>query len=559
MGGIGKAVVSRIAAFKPLASGGAKGAGKGGKGAIEPKGRRPLPALGRVQGVIQEWKGTWGWVKPAAAIEHPRVNKSGLVYLQKADVRTSVDHDKLIAGVRLEFSLFTDERGLGAADVGLAKGDGKALAKNKEVGAAVADNIGPLPEGWTKHWSLEHEQHFYWHAATKKTSWTRPGADGDPDAPDKGEAEFPPGWTEEYDADAKQTYYWHAPTRTTQWERPQAEKTAKAAAGQEGGDADAKARAEAAADEKGEMNEGARALGQQRVRGMVTRWEKFFGWISPLQELAPDLQALLAREDGKRHVYCNWRNVRKGDTLKVGSVVSFKLYADANGLGASEVQLHREGDDALPEDEGDEALEEEYADDLPGMEADAAAQENDFGVADVVATEEDEEAPLPQGWEQLWSEEHESHYYWHKPTKEASWERPPPEEDGAPAPSSAQPKVWEGESSQSGASRLATPMTPLLSQPGRSMTPITPGAAKAVATPRAGGGAPMTRVGGAMAAAGDDMIGTHAPPKGFAKAAGKGGLGKTAQFGKGAMGKTAQPRSFPQVQAWPATKRPRNF
>ncbi|CAJ1444752.1 unnamed protein product [Effrenium voratum] len=38
--------------------------------------------------------------------------------------------------------------------------------------------------------------------------------------------------------------------------------------------------------------------------------------------------------------------------------------------------------------------------------------------------EEDPEAPLPPGWEQHWSEEHGSFYYWHRPTKQSSWERP---------------------------------------------------------------------------------------------------------------------------------------
>merc|ERR1712060_32409 len=36
-------------------------------------------------------------------------------------------------------------------------------------------------------------------------------------------------------------------------------------------------------------------------------------------------------------------------------------------------------------------------------------------------------------------------------------------------------KVWEGEGAEEGAAHLATPLTPLESQEGKEMTPITPG------------------------------------------------------------------------------------
>merc|ERR1712176_1625477 len=67
-------------------------------------------------------------------------------------------------------------------------------------------------------------------------------------------------------------------------------------------------------------------------------------------------------------------------------------------------------------------------------------------------------------------------YYWHKSTKVAAWERPsmPVDEDEE----DEEEKVWEGEGAETGAPHMATPFTPLVSQPGRAMTPETPVAAQ---------------------------------------------------------------------------------
>merc|ERR1712217_572553 len=90
--------------------------------------------------------------------------------------------------------------------------------------------------------------------------------------------------------------------------------------------------------------------------------------------------------------------------------------------------------------------------------------------------EEDDDAndgPLMPGWEQHWSDENECYYYWHKATKIAAWERPamPVGDDEE---EQEEEKVWEGEGAEEGASQMATPFTPLVSQAGRAMTPETP-------------------------------------------------------------------------------------
>ncbi|OLQ07240.1 hypothetical protein AK812_SmicGene9340 [Symbiodinium microadriaticum] len=48
----------------------------------------------------------------------------------------------------------------------------------------------------------------------------------------------------------------------------------------------------------------------------------------------------------------------------------------------------------------------------------------------------DSDAPLLPGWEQHWSEEHSCVYYWHKATKQSSWERP-----ALPVQGGAEPQV----------------------------------------------------------------------------------------------------------------------
>merc|ERR1719373_1172656 len=57
---------------------------------------------------------------------------------------------------------------------------------------------------------------------------------------------------------------------------------------------------------------------------------------------------------------------------------------------------------------------------------------------------EEKEGPLLPGWEQHWSDEHSCYYYWHKATKQSSWERPAmpvDDDDEAPAPSAATPRT----------------------------------------------------------------------------------------------------------------------
>eukprot|EP00811_Abedinium_folium_P004159 NODE_13827_length_1144_cov_5.941003.p1 GENE.NODE_13827_length_1144_cov_5.941003~~NODE_13827_length_1144_cov_5.941003.p1 ORF type:complete len:257 (+),score=77.48 NODE_13827_length_1144_cov_5.941003:81-773(+) len=89
------------------------------------------------------------------------------------------------------------------------------------------------------------------------------------------------------------------------------------------------------------------------------------------------------------------------------------------------------------------------------------------------------DGPLLPGWEQQWSDDHHCRYFWHKATRQSSWERPAvPTETAVKSGVANRPlmdKLWDGEGAEEGAAHMATPMTPMVSSSGKSMTPLTPG------------------------------------------------------------------------------------
>merc|ERR1712187_30029 len=124
-------------------------------------------------------------------------------------------------------------------------------------------------------------------------------------------------------------------------------------------------------------------------------------------------------------------------------------------------------------------------------------EEPSHGLAELTAGgDEDMGGALLPGWVQHWSEEHKCHYYWHAATKIASWERPavPDEDDDEDNPENeGDGKLWDGEGSEEGAAHIATPFTPLVSNPGRMMTPATPVKTNLNGSPAAVGTAPSKR------------------------------------------------------------------
>mmetsp|Transcript_51767 Transcript_51767/g.160595 ORF Transcript_51767/g.160595 Transcript_51767/m.160595 type:complete len:555 (+) Transcript_51767:63-1727(+) len=439
-------------------------------------GDRKLIHEGRILGTAHEWNNTWGWIVPLQKISHPlfRGNK---IYCHRKDVH--VPGGALVPGSTVDFLLYADGRGLGAGDV-------------REAEAGAAAGTGPtedelLPEGWEKIWSDEHGEYYYWNKESKESSWVPPEM---PEAPEQEEGTLPEGWSKQFDPENNEYYYWHAATKTTTWERPKVPAAdAAAPAGEEEEPAPDEAEPEAQPDADGPV------LGQQRVKGKVEKWQGFFGWIAPLEDLGEDLKPLL--ENRQDRIYCNWRDIREGTTIEAGSLVEFLLYADDNGLAASDVRLQKDADaeaesaakaaptpgkrgrgakrraPAPPKDAMAE-LERQWAEQDAQLGLDepkSAAPEPAHGVAEA---QETEDGPLLPGWEQHWSEEHSCFYYWHKTAKQASWERP-----CLPGVSGEKrdEKVWEGEGAEEGAAKLATPITPVASWAGKEITPLTPATA----------------------------------------------------------------------------------
>jgi len=86
----------------------------------------------------------------------------------------------------------------------------------------------PLPPGWTEVTDKKTGKIYYYHKATKKTSWKRPEPEPEPEPeeeeeipePEPEEDPLPPGWTEVTDKKSGKTYYYHKATKKTTWKRP---------------------------------------------------------------------------------------------------------------------------------------------------------------------------------------------------------------------------------------------------------------------------------------------------------------------------------------------------
>jgi len=449
-----------------------KGNGKWGKGppawaqktAKEDmlKGRK-LVSDSRFVGSICEWHRSWGWIEPLTEVSHAQIKKNkGRIYVNRSDTRSAVRMD---VGTKLDFQIYCDARGLGAVDCV----EVQAVAVKAAAAVAAADDEADLPEGWEKHWSAEHSEYFYWNQLTKETSWVPPRTVSEKDTDDP----LPQGWAKEFDSENQEWYYWDKVNKKASWDRPEAPAKRKADQQVGGrGSLEKKAKLEGVASV-------APVLGQQRVRGRVVEWHGFYGSILPLQELSEDLRPLLQLGEGK--IYLNWRDVHPGLEMEVEMEVDFMLYEDDNGLAASDVRLPGQAkavgskQAALASSLGNRWAQEDEATAGDEDEAAAAAEQGD---------DEENEGPLLPGWEQVWSDEHQRHYYWHKAAKIAAWERPSlPAEDGEQEAeerlAEGEDKVWDGEGLESVTSHKATPMTPLVSSATRAMTPATPGVSQA--------------------------------------------------------------------------------
>mmetsp|Transcript_20849 Transcript_20849/g.58507 ORF Transcript_20849/g.58507 Transcript_20849/m.58507 type:complete len:378 (+) Transcript_20849:184-1317(+) len=73
-----------------------------------------------ITGEVLEWKGTFGWVKCSAEIDHPAASRrGGKVYVHQRDLLDDVQ--ELSEGASVSFQLYVDPSGLGGEEVALCR------------------------------------------------------------------------------------------------------------------------------------------------------------------------------------------------------------------------------------------------------------------------------------------------------------------------------------------------------------------------------------------------------------------------------------------------------
>eukprot|EP00933_Yihiella_yeosuensis_P052167 TRINITY_DN50180_c0_g1_i1.p1 TRINITY_DN50180_c0_g1~~TRINITY_DN50180_c0_g1_i1.p1 ORF type:complete len:613 (-),score=134.24 TRINITY_DN50180_c0_g1_i1:85-1923(-) len=451
----------------------------------------------RVQGTLSQWKGSFGWVEPLQTVKHPLAKQNGgRIYVHRSDIRKSAFLPPV--GSQVDFLLYSDAQGLGASDL-------IPIEKVKaETSIASQAKDRPLPAGWKKVWSEEHNQHYFWNSETKESSWTRPdlteeeaqqAQNADAEQNEDEEKPLPEGWTRVWDPERDHWYYWHKATRTASWERPAEEEEGRNEGQdqeqEEDGDDDEYDEGDEEMDDSGDAD----VLAQQRVNGKIVDWSGISGWIRPQKDLSGDLHPLLHNSEDR--IYVNWRDVQKSLHPEVGALVDFLVYADDNGLGAKDVRPQGELQDLAktrqqqPRNGGKRRRRgSANSDPLAQLEKQWAKQDANLGVKPGVVKMEQEafewpskeevEGPLLPGWVEKWSKVHESAYYWHEPTGQSTWDRPSmpinvdDEDDGGNANNTA------SKAPVSRTTDKATPLTPLTAEPGRAMTPLTPGEVEAL-------------------------------------------------------------------------------
>jgi len=418
--------------------------GLGAKGGKAPGGKPEAPVEKhvfteeRVKGYISQWQSTWGWVVPQQKIENPQgkflnTAPNPRIYFHINDARSGSPKAE---GDEISFFLYKDERGIGAADVTLKSEDeaegGEEMAEEavaEEAGEEGAEGEEAQEEAQVEEeWAPEAEDAGTWGGSALAKSTPKMAA-----APPK--ASIMPK--------AKATVMPKAKAATIQ---PKAAVAAVAPPAT-----------------SFPSFTSTRIGSKRRFRGKVNKWSGVFGWITPTDTLPEDLKSALMRFNAG--IYTSWRHLQQGIKPEAGIAVDFTVESDENGLVAldvgitmkagvnndpfAEVQkalggsigslkaelertalLEKKKAEAAAEPMEEEQQEEEqqegaYEKEAEAEEEQAYAEEESWEAPQASQeTSGEEEAPLPPGWEAIWSNEHECFYFWHKVSKTPAWERP---------------------------------------------------------------------------------------------------------------------------------------
>lgn len=280
--------------------------------------RTPLLSGQRLTGCILTWRGSYGWISADEPISHPSAARhGGSVFVSMTDVTDS--RLEMKEGVRVSFTTYVDSEGVGAADIWFSDGERCVDALSGLTGQTTVhvDGWPPTLEDCFKK-TFEH----FGQVASSKVSRPKQGSRS------SGELVFVEAaaaraaisamngklyggkplqvWVESSLPDGG---YSASPTPCPV--------PASVPAPRPSGDPDVRT-----------------AVGDERMTGRVKSWKGKFGWLTA--------DKVLHDPPGARHkgwVFVSSKDLVGATVLQPGERVSFLVYVDGQGNGASDVQL----------------------------------------------------------------------------------------------------------------------------------------------------------------------------------------------------------------------------
>jgi len=360
------------------ATGGTKTSTKGAT--AQPTEERLRVKCGRVVGKVVRWRGEEGWIRPETNIDHPfKLKNSGEIFISQKDVAAG---QQLRPGVMVDFLVYSIKEGggrLGADFCRLAPNAPKAAP-----GAPPAAKAGaPVPSPLAKvRGSVGTSSKMLAATAAKLKSVAKAkakGSEGPRQVIMKPAAKTLP---------VKKNQL--KPVKSTGSSPEMPKGKGKGGKGKEG---------------KGKGEEKERTMVARIPRlGTIVKWLGKYGWIEA--DKAVDHE-YAARNQGR--IFLHVKDF-DGEAPKAGTRVTFQVYADASGLGATYCKPTQP----------------------PPASSSAAAGSAGAAGAKVIVPKARPMKPrdgptepsLPPFWEKHWSEQHQMPYFWNSKTKESRWTKP---------------------------------------------------------------------------------------------------------------------------------------
>lgn len=471
--------------------------GKGSGKKIRPKAAaRKRISQARITGQVREWRGMWGWIRPLQKIEHPQAKKNkGDIFVHKNDLQVP---GELGVGTRVDFLVYSDEKGLGAECVVLRPDDGhidEDFVLHSDIAVPDAEPVSPagrtgkhnhmqakaprgginirniagaqlenqeeeeiLEEGQEDNEEEAEDQEAEQEAEQEDEEEQMDREDneeaGEPEAP-------PPGWEARWSSEHEAWYYWNKSTKETTWECPKEENDGK----------------DDAADEP--LPDGWEKHYDEENEAWFYwhRLTKATSWDPPPTNGKVNSKPSAGKPAADESLFQTTTRQRIQ-----GCIVSW------NGSSGTAVPTEEVTEELRPLLEEFDSVVQVFQKDapagltlMPGKIVDFLLRKDSVGLsaADIRTSEESAkegksgttnsrseprqqlhvpskgqkrkavydnvegsslngEEHLPDGWKKCWDEEHEAYYFWHKATKTATWEKPTLSTEGDHTESSVQ-------------------------------------------------------------------------------------------------------------------------